>query len=134
LANDEDFAGLEVIAADDAQPPESTPGPVTGPDMQKQRARHGQPDADMDDAISAATEPVTEEIHPKKKKDLVARMASIVARFTAIVAALLLITVVTNVLQQMQLAIEIEFAVHGATAVVLILLLYYVWIKTRIGD
>jgi hypothetical protein len=78
-------------------------------------------------------EPVEEESKPVKK-DLVARLASVTARFVAVVAAILLIAVVTNVLREMQLRMEVELAVHGTTATVLIFLLYYVWIKTRVTD
>ena len=135
LSNDDEIPDVEIIASDEMQSSEFTTDFIVDRASHDQAIDYAQTDANNTEVESLSLEPLAEESRPApQKKDLVARIASIVARFTAVVAALLLITVVTNVLREMHLSVEKELIYHGVTAGVLIFLLYYVWLKTRVND
>jgi hypothetical protein len=131
LKHDDDVPDVRVIAPDDWPSIASTIDALNARDEIENPVRYEQAGENRVADLELTLEPLEEDSKPVKK-DMVARVASITARFVAVVAALLLITVVTNVLREMQLSVEQELVVHGTTAAILICLLYYVWIKTRI--
>jgi hypothetical protein len=126
---DDDVPDVEAITLEDWPPIESTIDALSARNDNEAFVKQQEPAEDPELTL----EPL-EEDSKHVKKDLVACIASITARFAAVVAALLLITVVTNLMREMHLDIEVEIAVHGTTAVLLIFMLYYVWIKTRLCD
>lgn len=135
LSNDDDIPDVEITASDEMQSAEFTTDFMVDRASHDREVDYARADVDNTEVESLSLQPLAEDSRPApQKKDLVARIASIVARLTAVVAALLLITVVTNVLREMHLSVEKELIYHGVTAGVLIFLLYYVWIKTRVND
>jgi hypothetical protein len=134
LSSDDDIPDLELTASEESLPAEPAPGAVHERENADDQIEIHAGAAGKADDIELALEPLPQERQAATKKDIVARIASITARFTAVVAALLLITVVTNILREMKLSVEVELVFHGATAGILIFLLYYVWIKTRVTD
>lgn len=135
LSNDDEIPDVEITTSDEMQSGEFTADLIVDRASHDRAVDYAEADENNTEFEPLSLEPLAEESRPvKQKKDIVARIASIVARFTAVVAALLLITVVTNVLREMHLSVEKELIFHGVTAGVLIFLLYYVWIKTRVND
>ncbi len=130
---DDDVPDVEAITLEDWPPIESTIDALSARDDNEEFMQQQESAENKAEDPELTLEPLAED-SKHVKKDLVACIASITARFASVVAALLLITVVTNIMREMHLDIGVEIAVHGTTAVLLIFMLYYVWIKTRLCD